>query len=721
MKQILQDVRSGITSVKEIPDPLALPGQVLVAEICSAISAGTERYVVDLARKSLIGKARQRPQDVKRVLQKMRSEGIRTTLTQVSAKLNDPMPLGYSAAGIVLESGAGVQEFKPGDRVAAAAPHSGVASVGRNLCATIPDDVTYEQAAYTSIASIGLQGVRLAQANLGESVLVIGLGLIGQICVSLLKAQGCRVFGTDFDSSKLALARTLGADEVGTGSPLDAVMQFTAGAGVDAVVITAATDSNEPIEFAAEACRTRGRIVLVGVVGLQIPRPPFFKKEISFTVSSSFGPGRSDPMYEEKGIDYPSGFVRWTAQRNMQAVLHLMSQGKLPVEKLTSHRFPVDRASEAYDLITARREPFLGIILDYGEPQPPRRTLRLPHHGLPSRDREGAVGVSLIGAGNFARLVMLPALSEIAGADNRESVSWRGICTAKGVTAESTGQRTGFEFATTETAEVLSDTATSAVFIATRHDLHSDLVIDALRAGKPVFVEKPLCITEADLERIAACIDELGESCPILTVGFNRRFAPGTARLKSFFEGSTPLSISYRFAPPFIPSDHWTQDPETGGGRIIGEACHAIDTCVAIAGSPPIKVYAESAALTGDLQTSDDRVFITLRHLNGSISSVSYQAGGDAAFPGERIEVIASGHSATLDAWDQGQLWTKGRSEKFSGGKNKGHRAEFSAFLAACRKGGAWPIPWDDIYGVTWASIHAVRSLREGTPFERNL
>ena len=709
MKQILQDIRSGVTSVKEIPDPLALPGQVLLAEISSAISAGTERYVVDLARKSLLGKARQRPQDVKRVLQKMREEGIRTTLTQVSAKLNDPMPLGYSAAGIVVECGAGVQEFKPGDRIAAVAPHSAIAAVGRNLCALMPDNVSFEQAAYTSIAAIGLQGVRLAQANLGETVLVIGLGLIGQICVSLLKAQGCRVFATDFDASKLDVARASGADEVATGSPLDRVMQFTGGAGVDAVVITAATDSNEPIEFAAEACRTRGRIVLVGVVGLEIPRPPFFKKELSFTVSSSLGPGRSDPLYEEKGIDYPAGFVRWTAQRNMQAVLDLMSQGKLPVEKLTSHRFPVDRAAEAYDLITTRREPFLGIVIEYGDPGRPARTIQLKRRPPVT----GHLGVSLVGAGNFARLVMLPALSEIAG------VSWRGVCTAKGITAESTGQRSGFEFATTDAAEIWNDAETSAVFITTRHNLHADLVMAGLRAGKHVFVEKPLCITEEELERITACVEDLGPECPILTAGFNRRFAPGTARLKAFFDHAAPLSIAYRFAPPHIPPDHWTQDPEIGGGRIIGEACHAIDACVAIAGSPPVKVYAESAGMTGALQTSDDRVFITMRHANGSISSVSYQAGGDAAFPVERIEVIASGRSATLDGWQEGQLWTKGRSEKFSAQKDRGHKAGFAAFLASCRSGGPWPIPWEDLYGVAWASLYAVRSLREGESFSR--
>jgi len=708
MKQILQDISSGATTVKNIPDPVALPGHVLLAEICSAVSLGTERYVVDLARKNLLGKARQRPQDVKRVLQKIRDEGIRTTLTQVSARLNEPMPLGYSAAGIVLESGAGVQEFKPGDRVAAAVPHSAIATAGRNLCALIPENVTFEQAAYTSIAAIGLEGVRLARANLGESVLVIGLGLIGQICVALLKAQGCRVFATDVDSSKLDLARAFGADDAATDSPLDRVIEFSAGAGVDAVLITAATESNAPIEFAADACRTRGRIVLVGVVGLEIPRQPFFKKELSFTVSSSLGPGRSDPLYEEKGIDYPSGFVRWTAQRNMQAVLDLMSQGKLPVEKLTTHRFPIERAAEAYDLITARREPFLGVILDYGEPGPPVRTVRLKSSSPPII---GQLGVSLIGAGNFARLVMLPALAEIGG------INWRGICTAKGMTAASTGQRAGFGFATTDTDAIWNDASTSAVFIATRHNLHADFVISALRAGKNVFVEKPLCITEEQLERIAAAVEELGARCPILTVGFNRRFAPGTARLKTFFDGIAPLSISHRFAPPDLPPDHWTQDPEVGGGRIIGEACHAIDTCVAIAGSPPVKVYAESAVVAGALQTSDDRVFISTRHANGSISSVSYQAGGDSAFPAEHIEVIGAGRSAVLENWQEGQLWHKGRCEKFSGRKDRGHKAGFAAFLAACRTGGPWPIPWEDLYSVTWASLNAVRSLREGESF----
>jgi predicted dehydrogenase/threonine dehydrogenase-like Zn-dependent dehydrogenase len=679
-----------------------------MAAVASAISAGTERYVVDLARKSLIGKARQRPADVKRVFQKLKQEGILSTITQVSAKLDDPMPLGYSAAGVVLECGAGVQEFKPGDRIAAAAPHSAISVVGRNLCALMPDNVTFEQGAYTSIAAIGLQGVRLAHAGLGETVLVIGLGLIGQICVCLLKAQGCRVFGIDLDPVKLELAHALGADAVATGSPLQAVKDFSGCLGVDAVVLTAATESNEPIEFAAEVSRTKGRIVLVGVVGLQIPRPPFFKKELEFTVSSSLGPGRGDPLYEEKGVDYPVGYARWTAQRNMQAVLELMSQGKLPVEKLTSHRFPIDRAPEAYDLITSRREPFLGLLLEYAHStEKMRRRIDLRAAGSPS----DALGVSVIGAGNFARLVMLPALMKMKG------IAWRGICTANGFHAEDTGRRTGFEFATTDTAEIWNDRDTAAVFVTTRHDLHADLVIAALRAGKHVFVEKPLCIRAEELERVAACVEELGDHCPLLTVGFNRRFAPATKRVTEFFAGVRPLSLSYRFSPGYIPGDHWTQDEEVGGGRIVGEACHAIDTCVAIAGSPPVRVYAESVAKSGGIETSDDRVFITLRHTDGSISSISYQTGGDSAFPAERIEVLGGGRTAVIDAWQNVELWRNGKLERSSAKKDKGHQWEFAAFLSACRTGGPAPIPWDQLYGVTWASLMAVRSLREGSPF----
>jgi predicted dehydrogenase len=709
VKQIVQDVRSGATAVREIPSPIAAPGHVVVANTASLVSAGTERYVVELAKKSVIGKARQRPDHVRRVLQKIKAEGLLATLQQVKAKLDEPMPLGYSTAGIVLECGRSVSELKPGDRVSTAGPHAEVVSIGKNLCARIPDGVTFEQAAYTAVATIGLEGVRLAKVALGERVVVIGLGLIGQIACALLKAHGCRVFGVDIDAAKLELAKHFGADEVGSGSPAAAVRSFSGGHGVDAVVITAATSSNEPIEFAAEICRPKGRIVLVGVVGLNLPRPPFFQKELEFTVSASLGPGRWDPTYEEKGIDYPIGHVRWTAQRNMETVLDLIAAGKLPVDKLTTHRFPVERAAEAYELITARSEPFLGVVLQYPEAESkPRRRIELATRSA----AEGEVGVSVIGAGNFARLILLPALQRVGG------FALRGLCTAKGLNAEHTGRTKGFAFATTEAAEIWNDAATRAVFVMTRHDLHAGLVVAALRAGKHVFVEKPLCIREDELRMIAETVEELGEHCPILMVGFNRRFAPATSRVRDFLAGSGPLSVSFRFSPGAVPPDHWTQDEEEGGGRIIGEACHAIDTCTALVGAPPVRVHAESVAREGGLLTTDDRVFITLRHADGSISSVSYQAGGEKAFPAERIEVFGGGRTAVIDAWDSLDLWSGGKRRRADAKKDKGHRSEVETFLAACRTGGCWPIPWAELYGVTDATLAAVRSLREGFPQE---
>lgn len=728
MKQVVQEVRTGKTSVREIPAPIALPGQVIVGTVASILSAGTERYVVELARKSLIGKARERPEHVRRVLEKLKQEGLVSTAQQVMAKLDEPMPLGYSAAGVVLECGRGVQAFKPGDRVAAAAPHAGVVTAGVNLCARIPDEVSFEQAAYTSIASIGLEGVRLARVQLGERVLLIGLGLIGQICVCLLKAQGCRVFGVDIDPSKLELAAQLGADRVATAAPLDAVRAFSGGHGVDAVLITASTTSNEPIETAAAAARPRGRVVLVGVVGLDLPRQPFFEKELEFTVSSSLGPGRFDPAYSDKGIDYPVGHVRWTMQRNMEAVLDTIAAGRLPVERLTTHRFSIDRAPEAYDLITGvTKEPFLGVVLEY-PPAPPRPSRRVELAGglaagpAIARALGGAsrlarrapragqeVGLSMIGAGNFARLILMPLLDRIGGA------SLRGLCTARGMSAEHAGRGRGFRFATTDAAEIWSDPGTHAVIVATRHDLHAELVIAALRAGKHVLVEKPLCIRPDELAAITECVGELGERCPVLMVGHNRRFAPAIGRIRAFFGGAVPLSVSYRFAVPHIPPDHWTQDEDVGGGRIVGEATHAIDTCVALVGSPPARVYAESVGKVGGVETTDDRVFITLRHEDGSISSVSYQAGGDRALPPERVEIFGGGRAAILDAWDTLELWSHGRVEREGAGKDKGHHAEIQAFLDACRAG-RWPTPWEDLLGVTEASLLAVQSLRQGFP-----
>jgi predicted dehydrogenase/threonine dehydrogenase-like Zn-dependent dehydrogenase len=706
VKQVLQEVGTGTTRVADAPVPACGSGQLLIATQASLISAGTERYLVDLAKASLFEKARRRPDHVRRVLEKMRTEGIRSTIEQVRAKLGEAMPLGYSAAGVVLECGSAVQGFKPGDRVAAAAPHSAVNVVGRNLCARIPDGVSVESAAYAPVAAIAMEGVRLARVSLGENVLVIGLGLIGQITVALLKAQGCRVFGTDIDPAKVDRSLEFGADAAETGAPAEAVRAFSRGFGVDAVVIAAATASNAPIEFAAEVCRPKARIVLIGSVGLNIPRPPFFAKELEFTVSCSLGPGRNDPEYEEKGRDYPIGHARWTAQRNIEASLDLMAAGKLPVERLTTHRFGIADAVDAYTLVTSGREPYVGVLLEYAPPAA-SRARRIDFTTRKAKPVD--LGVSLIGAGNFARLVMIPALENAGG------FHWRGVCTTTGGNAERTARQNGFSFATTDVEEVLSDSETSAVFIATRHDTHATLVIRALMAGKHVFVEKPLCTTPEALAAIEDCLAALGDSAPLLMVGFNRRFAPATDRVRAHFQGVTPVTVSYRFAAARVPGEHWTQDLEIGGGRIVGEACHAIDTCTAIAGSPAIKVYAESVSSDGH-HGGDDRVHISMRHENGSISHVSYQGDADKAFPAERIEVFGGGRAATIDQWGRIELWAEGRRKRADGGRDKGHRAEFVAFLNAIRQGFAAPIPWSHIRGTTWASLAAVESLRHGDP-----
>lgn len=709
MIQVVQDIRSGETRARELPDPVVPDRGVLVANVASLISAGTERMVVELARKSLLGKARERPDHVRRVFEKLRQEGLVSTATQVVAKLGEPMPLGYSTAGVVVECGRGVQDLKPGDRVAAAAPHAGLVAVGRNLVAPLPDAVTFEQGAYAAVGAIALEGVRLARATLGERVLVIGLGLIGQMTVCLLKAQGCRVFGTDVDESRLSLATALGADAVGLGSPSEAVCAFAGPHGVDAVIITAATSSNAPIEFAAQMARVRARIALVGVSGLEIPRPPFFQKELEFTVSGSLGPGRWDRQYEEQGVDYPYGHVRWTAGRNMEAVLQVIADGRLPVERLTTHRFAVEDAQRAYDFVTEGKEPHVGILLTY----PPAAKTRTRRMDLRPRvvPRSDGIGLSVVGAGNFARLILLPALARMRARD----VTLRGLCSARGLNAAHSGRKLGFDYATTDLDEILSDEETNAVFLVTRHDQHAEQIVRCLRAGKHVFVEKPLCIREEELALIRATVEELGAHGPLLTVGFNRRFSRGVTTLKRHFEGASPLSASFRFTAGELPAGAWPQDMEVGGGRIIGEACHAIDTVTALVGAPPVRVYAESAAISGGVETTDDRVFITLRHANGAVSQVSYQAGGDKGGPRERIEVFGGGRTATLEDYGALELWKGGQVRKASGGHDKGHAAELRCFFDALRTGSAWPIPWAELEGVAWASLAAVRSIREGT------
>ena len=716
MHQVIQHIRDGTLRVVEVPDPVVKPGHVLIANAFSVISAGTEKMMIDLSKKSLLGKAKERPDQVRRVLEKWRNEGFFKTLSQVREKLDEPMTMGYSSAGIVLACGDGVQEFKPGAWVASNGPHAGVVCVPKHLCAGIPEAVSLDQAAFTVLGAIALQGIRLAQVGIGETVFVIGLGLIGQLSVALLKANGCRIIGADLDSKKCELALQMGAEVARPGMKAPDVMDLTRGLGADAILITASTKSSEPVELAGEAVRKKGRIVAVGAVGLNLPRRPYYFKEAEFVLSCSYGPGRYDSDYEERGHDYPAAYVRWTEQRNMQAVLNLMASGALNISPLISHRFKIEEAESAYDLIERGKEPYMGILIEYPElPSPIRKIELQPPASSPQI--QSSIGISVLGAGNFARMTLLPALKKFG------KIRLRIICSAGGLSALHSGEKLGFEVAASDEEEVFRDLETDAVFILTRHNQHARQVKKALQANKPVFIEKPLCLTYKELEEIDGLYSSLftpHSSPPLLLIGFNRRFSPAAKKLKEFFSSvKQPLTVSIRFNAGVIAADHWTQDEEEGGGRIIGEACHAIDLATYLTGSLPVRVFGESVGGCNAPEITEDQCFITLRHANGSVSNIAYWAGGDKAFPKERVEVAGGGKIAVIEDFKEVITCESGRIKKtcFSS-QNKGHREEIEAFVRALATGQPSPISWNEIYAVTLASILAVRSIREGIPFD---
>lgn len=708
MRQIVRNIRDGHLATLEVPAPSPSRGAVVVRIVASLVSAGTERMAADLAKKSLLGKALERPDQVRRVLEKLKQEGLFSTLRQLNARLEEPLSLGYASAGVVLEVGVGVTGFKPGDRVASNGPHAGVVAVPQNLCAQVPDGVPFEHAAFGVLGAIALQAVRLARCQVGETVFVIGLGLVGQLTVGLLRAAGIRVFGTDLDAGRCDLALKMGALEARLGlSPPD-IEAATGGRGADAVIVAAATSSRAPMDLAVGAVRKKGRVVLVGVAGLELDRRPFYFKECEFVVSSSYGPGRYDPEYEERGHDYPAAYVRWTEQRNLGAVLDLMGRGELDVSPLITHRFPITEAEKAYDLIEKGGEPHMGVVLEYPAEEAPVRRVEM-RAGMP---RPGGIGVGILGAGSFARSTLIPAIRRVP------SLEPRVLCSAGGLSAATTGRKHGFAAATTDEAVVLADPSVHAVFLLTRHNQHARQVVAALGAGKHVFVEKPLALTVEEL----AAVEEALASAPdrLLTVGFNRRFSPAAARVKAFFaDGPGPLTASIRFNAGMIPQEHWTQNAEEGGGRIIGEACHAIDVACFLVGAPPVRVFAESIGGPSAPAVTDDQCFITLRHANGSVSSVAYLAGGDRVFEKERVEVIGGGRVAVIEDFRTVVTVIGGRTQrKRAWQQDKGHQAEIEAFARAIASGGPAPIPWAELRAVSLAAILAVRSLREGVPFD---
>lgn len=703
MKQILQNLSTGESQLVEAPAPQARQGSLLIDTTASLISTGTERMLVDFGRSGLIAKARGQPDKVRQVLDKVATDGLMSTVDAVRSKLGQPIPLGYCNVGVVRESGA--DRFRKGDRVVSNGPHADVVCVPKNLCARIPDNVTDESATFTVVASIGLQGIRLAQPTLGEAFVVTGAGLIGLLTVQMLRSQGCRVLAIDFEPEKLELARSFGAEVCNPAAgenPVEAGLAFSRGQGVDGVIITASTKSNDPIAQAARMCRKRGRIILVGVAGTNLNRADFYEKELSFQVSCSYGPGRYDPQYEEHGHDYPVGFVRWTQKRNFEAVLDLLASGALNVAPLISHRVPFDEAPRAYQLLSTDKTA-LGILLTYGHASEPRHLRSVSLTETPVSSSAKAV-VGFIGAGNYASRVLIPAF-KASGAFLHT------IASTGGTNAVVHGRRTGFANATSDTEALIADPDISAVAIVTRHNSHARLTQQALRAGKNVFVEKPLALTYEELDDVKAAY---AESRKHLMVGFNRRFAPQVQTMKGLLDKvRAPKSFVMVMNAGAIPADHWTQDPAVGGGRIIGEACHYIDLMRFLAGTPITSVQAQRMGDTDAEAVTEDKAAITLGFDDGSFGTIHYLANGGASFPKERVEVFVAGRTLQLDNFLKlrGYNWPGFRKQNLWR-QDKGQRECAAAFVKAVEAGGAAPIPLEELFEVAKVTIDAARILR---------
>lgn len=710
MKQVLQDLSSGRTELVEAPAPKVRAGHLLIDTTVSLISTGTERMLVDFGRAGLLAKARQQPDRVAQVLQKVRTDGLLTTVEAVRSKLAQPIPLGYCNVGRVRAAGDGVGGYRSGDRVVSNGPHADVVSVPKNLVARIPDGVSDEAAAFTVVASIGLQGIRLAGPTLGEAFVVSGVGLIGLLTVQLLRAHGCRVLAVDFDPGKLALARGFGAQtcDLSAGEdPIAAGIAFSRGAGVDGVIITASTKSSDPVTQAARMCRKRGRIVLVGVTGLELNRADFYEKELSFQVSCSYGPGRYDADYEERGHDYPIGHVRWTEQRNFEAVLDMLADGRLETGPLVSHRHAFTDAPAAYETLAGDKGA-LGIVLVYEHDSEARhaRTVTLRPAEAPAgpAPRAGRPVVGFVGAGNYASRMLIPAF-RAAGAELHS------VASSGGTNAVVHGRRSGFRNATSDAGRLIADPAINTVAIVTRHDSHARLAIEALNAGKHVFVEKPLALTLDELDRVGEA--HAASGCHLM-VGFNRRFAPQVQTMRRLLDGvREPKAFVMVMNAGAVPRDHWTQDPLVGGGRIIGEACHYIDLMRHLAGAAIVSVAARRMGDSDALPVAEDKASITLGFADGSFGTIHYLANGGSSFPKERIEVFAAGGTLQLDNFLKlrGFGWPGFRSQSLWR-QDKGQTACAAAFLDAVETGGSCPIPADQLHEVARVTIEAAEMLR---------
>lgn len=710
MKQIFQNFKTGNLELEEIPTPAIKEGFVLIKNYFSLISAGTEKSVIKLAKKNIIEKARSRPDQVKEVINKIKTDGILTTFQRVMSKLDEPLALGYSSTGEIIEIGENVKEFSIGDKVACAgggyASHAEIIAVPKNLCVKLPDNVSYQQASFTTLGSIAIQGIRRANLTPGEKIAVIGLGLLGQLTCQILKAYGFPIIGIDINETKIKDCLEQGLLDIGTipNKTEQLVKSFTKNNGVDAVIITAATKNNQPVELAGKISRKKGKVSIVGDIKMDIPRKVYYEKELDFKISCSYGPGRYDKNYEEKGQDYPFGYVRWTEKRNMEEFVRLINKNLIAPEKLITHIFNIEKAKKAYDFIlnNPENEKINGILFSYDTKKEHKNIISFGKNT--KYESKNKVNVGLIGVGNFAQGIILPALKKINHAYLLAAADTKGI-NAKKVIKQFNGQ-----YATTDWHKIIEDKNIDLVIIATRHDLHAPIVIEALKRNKNVHVEKPLCLNKEELKEI---IKIAQQSKGRLMVGFNRRFAPLTIKAKKIFKESAPLIISYTINAGFIPKDHWAHDLQEGGGRIIGEVCHFIDLCYYLVGSEPITVSASIIPHQKGVQT-EDNIAITLTFKNGSIGTIIYTSLAPKTLPKEKIEIFGENKAMIINNFKSGVIYTSRNKKKlYSFNQNKGHNDQFQILVDSILQGKPCPVPLKELIFSTQTTFDSIQSAKK--------
>jgi polar amino acid transport system substrate-binding protein len=701
LEQLTQNLKSGHMEIMEVPFPVLNSGCVLVRNYFSLISAGTEGKTVKDARLGYIGKAMARKEEVKKVVKSVKAIGLLDTYRLAMNKLDAPSALGYSCAGEVIAVASDVAEFRVGDMVACAgagAVHAEVVAVPKNLCVPVPENISMQHAAFTTLGAIAMQGFRQSELKLGESCAVIGLGLIGQLTIQLLKAAGVKAIGIDIDKNIVDYSKKAGLENIfqrNDETLVATVKELSSGYGVDSVIITASSASTDPVDLAGELCRPKGKVVIVGNVPTGFERKSYYRKELDLRMSCSYGPGRYDAAYEEQGSDYPYAYVRWTENRNMQAFLGLLADKKISLESVTTHTFDFPEATKAYQMILDKEETYLGILLKYDLKKELKSKVEMPsRNAAPAK-----VNAALIGAGSFASNVLLPALEN--------KCSFTGIVTSKPNNAKNIASKYAFRFCSASANDIFSDAATNVVFISTRHNSHAEYVLASLMNKKHVFVEKPLCLTEEELNSITQAYKSSGA---LLMVGFNRRFAPLIQKAKNIFNGQTPVSINYRINAGMLPKDHWTQDPNVGGGRILGELCHFIDLCAFIAASPVESVSAVAVRMAQDL---NDTVSVNLMFENGSIASVSYFSNGGKELEKEYLEIFGAGQTVIIHDFKSMDIYGKSHKAENLNKQDKGHKAEMTAFVNAIEKGKISPVSFEEIYNSTLATIRVQESVMQ--------